>query len=76
MISFVYIAIFDLEFDCDVTTYNIFLIRVIQPTQMSQGRMAHMPLTVGLGGVGWMSLNKKILIVVTLQSNPKSKIAM
>ena len=26
-------AIFDLEFRCDVTNYNIFLFRVIQPTQ-------------------------------------------
>ena len=28
-------AIFDLEFRCDVTNYNIFLFRVIQPTQPS-----------------------------------------
>ena len=107
-------ASFHLAVCCDVTNYNIFLFRVIQPTQpnptisglweirpcdslvgfgrlevsfycenvilcenvknaifpiksnfqhtqLLQGRMANRAMTVGLGWVGWMTLNKNIL---------------
>ena len=55
------IAIFDLEFRCDVTNYNNFLFRVIQPTQPNQtvsDLRATGPVTVWSGLVGWKCLFK------------------
>ena len=54
-------AVFDLEFHCDVTNYNIFLFRVIQPTQpnptqLSQAYGKFGPVTVWFGLVGWKCL--------------------
>ena len=49
-------AIFDLEFRCDVTNYNIFLFRVIQPTQPNptvSGLLAIRPCN---SWVGWQWL--------------------
>ena len=61
-ISGIGLAIFDLEFRCDVTNYNIFVFRVIQPTQPNatvSGLLAIRPCN---SWVGW-----KLLFIVKIE---------